>query len=306
MAEAQVRSADTRIGQPFNPFRLFTGIFIPDVMVRSTSISPGAKLTYARLTRYAGQDGKCYPAVETLATEIALSARQAQRYLAELEREHLVRRITRYCGRAQTSNGFEFLWHEMFQDRPVDRGGAGVTAEVTAVAPHGVTDSSPHPVTDPSPKESHIEESHFEEKHRQADSRHASPKNGEGSRSSSVRCGNLNEDSSLRSEAPARIAGEEAKPKPIWTDSEVTELSNWLAAFMDGEQPPANLLSWIITLAERYRLSAADIHRALNAAWNRNARPGRKNRPHIWNWFYEVLRTAFLPGYAARLPEATF
>lgn len=76
MAESQVRSEDPRIGQPFNPFGLFTGIFIPDGMVRSTSISPGAKLTYARLTRYAGQDGKCYPAVETLAAEIAISARR--------------------------------------------------------------------------------------------------------------------------------------------------------------------------------------------------------------------------------------
>jgi hypothetical protein len=97
--------------------------------------------------------------VETLAAEIALSARQAQRYLAELEREHLVRRITRYCGRAQTSNGFEFLWHEMFQERLLDRAGEGVTT----VAPHRVTDPSPHPVTDPSPKESQIEESHREE-----------------------------------------------------------------------------------------------------------------------------------------------
>ncbi len=297
MAEAQVRSADTRIGQPFNPFRLFTGIFIPDGMVRSTSISPGAKLTYARLTRYAGQDGKCYPAVETLAAEIALSARQAQRYLAELEREHLVRRITRYCGRAQTSNGFEFLWHEMFQERLLDRAGEGVTT----VAPHRVTDPSPHPVTDPSPKESQIEESHLKEKHRQADSRHASPKTGEGSR----RRGNHNQDPGLRSAAPARIAGEEAKPKPTWTDSDVTDVSNRLAAFMDGEQPPASLLSWIIQLTEQYKLSADDIHRALNAAWNRNARPGRKNRPHFWKWFYEVLRNAFIPGYAARIPEAT-
>jgi len=49
---------------------------------------------------------------------------------------------------------------------------------------------------------------------------------------------------------------------------------------MDGEQPPGNLLTWIIELAEQYKLSADDIHLALNAAWNRNARPGRKNRPH--------------------------
>jgi len=280
MAEAQVRSAGTRIGQPFNPFRTFTGIFIPEGMVRSPLISAGAKLAYGRLLRYAGQNGECYPAVETLAAEIGVGDRQVQRYLAELEREHLVRRITRYRGRAQTSNGFEFLWHEMFQDQPADRIGEGVTN----VAPHPVTDSSPHPVTDPSPKESQIEEGHLEEEQRQADSRHASPKTCEGSRGCIVSGGN---------------------PKPIWTDSDVTNVGNWLAAFMDGEQPPTKLLSWIMQFAEQHKLSAGDIHQALNRVWNRNARPGRKNRPKCWNWFYEVLRTAFIPGHAARIPEAT-
>ena len=51
---------------------------VGEYSVRGGTAEGGAKLTYARLTRYAGQDGKCYPAVETLATEIALSARQAK------------------------------------------------------------------------------------------------------------------------------------------------------------------------------------------------------------------------------------
>jgi hypothetical protein len=32
-----------QVGQPFNPFRLFTGIFIPEALVRSSLVSPGAK-----------------------------------------------------------------------------------------------------------------------------------------------------------------------------------------------------------------------------------------------------------------------
>ena len=48
-----------QIGQPFNPFKLFTGIFIPEALVRAKGVSPGAKLTYGRLSRYAGQDGSC-------------------------------------------------------------------------------------------------------------------------------------------------------------------------------------------------------------------------------------------------------
>jgi len=50
----------------------------------------------------------------------------------------LIRRVERYVNRAQTSNEFEFLWHEMFQQ--------------------GVNDRSP--------KESQTEESHLEESQR--------------------------------------------------------------------------------------------------------------------------------------------
>jgi len=73
------------VGQPFNPFKLFNGIFIPDALVLARGISAGAKITYGRLARYAGENGECYPAVPTLASEIGLSERQTQRYLAELD-----------------------------------------------------------------------------------------------------------------------------------------------------------------------------------------------------------------------------
>jgi hypothetical protein len=76
MTEQHVPAPALEVGQPFNPFGLFTGIFVPDALVRSTAISAGTKLTYGRLARYAGQDGKCYPAVPTLASEIGVSERQ--------------------------------------------------------------------------------------------------------------------------------------------------------------------------------------------------------------------------------------
>jgi hypothetical protein len=139
------------VGQPFNPFRLFTGIFIPEALVRSNLVSPGAKMAYGRLARYAGQDGRCFPAVGKLAQEIGVGERQAQKYLAELENAKLIRRGTRFSGRAQTSNSIEFLWHPLFQDRVNDRSG------------EGVNDHSPGGVNDSSPKESQIEESHLEE-----------------------------------------------------------------------------------------------------------------------------------------------
>ena len=73
---------------------------------------------------------------------------------------------------------------------------------------------------------------------------------------------------------------------------------------MEGDEPPQKLMNWIIDFGAERNLKASDIHQALDAAWKRNARPGEKNAPRDWNWFYETLRNAFVPGYAARLPEA--
>src|SRR5215468_3890854 len=103
------------VGCPFNPFRLFTGIFTPEALVQAPDISPGAKLAYGRLARYAGQDGRCHPSVATLAAEIGVGLRMAQRYLAELERVNLIRRISRFVKGGQTSNAYEFLWHPLFE-----------------------------------------------------------------------------------------------------------------------------------------------------------------------------------------------
>jgi hypothetical protein len=98
------------------------------------------------------------------------------------------------------------------------------------------------------------------------------------------------------------------KPKPAhvkpWTSLDVTNVKEWLGAFMDAEEAPPKLVTWIIAIAAERSLSADDIHRALDAAWKRGAAPGQENAPRCWNWFYEVLRAAFIPGYAARLLEA--
>lgn len=150
MAEHKTRQpSGLQRGQAFNPYGLFTGIFVPEALARFTQLSPGAKLAYGRLARYAGQDGNCFPAVATLAAEIGVGPRQAQKYLSELERYQLIRRITRFLGKGQTSNSFQFLWHPLFEE--------------------GVNDTSPGGVNDSSPKESQSEESHFEEKNTDLD-----------------------------------------------------------------------------------------------------------------------------------------
>jgi hypothetical protein len=47
-------------GEPFNPYRMFNGLYIPEGLARCPWISPGAKLAWGRLARYAGEDGRCY------------------------------------------------------------------------------------------------------------------------------------------------------------------------------------------------------------------------------------------------------
>jgi len=124
---------------------MFTGIIlIPEGLVRYTWIGAGAKPAGGRLARYAGLDGRCHPTMKTLGKEIGVGARQAQKYVAELERAELIRRVERFIGRGQTSNAFEFLWHLLFEEGANNRSGGGVN--------------------DRSPKESHLEESQFEEK----------------------------------------------------------------------------------------------------------------------------------------------
>ena len=93
-----------------------------------------------------------------------------------------------------------------------------------------------------------------------------------------------------------------AHGKP-WTGLDVSNLQKWLSAFMDGEEAPANLVRWITEFAAEASISAEDVRTALETAWRRHAAPGQPNAPRSWNWFYEVLRAAFIPGYAARLPE---
>jgi hypothetical protein len=98
----------TRVRETFNPVRRFIGIFIPESLVRYPHLSPSAKLAYGRLLRYAGEGGRCFPAVNTLAKEIDLRALQTLSSLAELAGTH------------------ERLIEREFSERPV-RGGYRLT-----------------------------------------------------------------------------------------------------------------------------------------------------------------------------------
>lgn len=60
---------------------------VPNSVLKSPKLSPGAKLTYAMLLSYAWENEYCFPGQETLATDMGTGLRSVSRYVSELERE---------------------------------------------------------------------------------------------------------------------------------------------------------------------------------------------------------------------------
>src|ERR1017187_9534183 len=103
-------------GQKFIPHRQFrSGVFLPDVILANPRLSCGAKLLWARLARYAGVDGVCFPSCQTLGINLGCSPRQIQRYVAELVNGGFIRAKQRGFNK---SNTYTFLWHPELDDLP--------------------------------------------------------------------------------------------------------------------------------------------------------------------------------------------
>jgi hypothetical protein len=63
---------------------------VPNHVLVSDRLSPGAKLTYAMLLKYAWQNDSCFPGQERLAKDMGVTDRSVRTYLQELEREQFV------------------------------------------------------------------------------------------------------------------------------------------------------------------------------------------------------------------------
>lgn len=107
------------VGEVFNPNGMFNGIWIPESLLRCSGISPSAKLLYGRLARFAGQDGRCFPAIETLAAELGMTDRQVQRLIAQLCGAGFLRKDVQYRPNgSQTANAYVFLYHVALAPAP--------------------------------------------------------------------------------------------------------------------------------------------------------------------------------------------
>jgi len=92
-----------------NPYRQFNGAIVPNWLMRRQEISQGAKLFYARLAQYAGQNDTAWPRREIIATEMGVTASQVDRYVEELK-DHALIEVQRR-GRSR-SNQYRFLDHQ--------------------------------------------------------------------------------------------------------------------------------------------------------------------------------------------------
>ena len=79
-------------GQAYAPKRRFLGPIFPLGLFADRSISPEAKLLFARLLNYCGDKSECNPAVPTMARAVAMSEDKITRLLKELQQARLILR----------------------------------------------------------------------------------------------------------------------------------------------------------------------------------------------------------------------
>jgi biotin operon repressor len=63
---------------------------VPNHVLESKRISPGAKLALAMLLKFAWQNDLCFPGQERLAEEMGVSRQSVNTYLQELEKEKFI------------------------------------------------------------------------------------------------------------------------------------------------------------------------------------------------------------------------
>ncbi|MCK5123515.1 MAG: helix-turn-helix domain-containing protein [Candidatus Pacebacteria bacterium] len=63
---------------------------VPNHILESEKISPGAKLTYTMLLKYAWQNDFCFPGQDRLGKDMGVSRRSVNTYIQELEKKKFI------------------------------------------------------------------------------------------------------------------------------------------------------------------------------------------------------------------------
>ena len=72
---------------------------VPNHVLSSNVLSPGAKLTYAMLLKFAWQNDYCFPGQERLAREMGVTDRSVRTYLQELQAKDFITITQRGLGK---------------------------------------------------------------------------------------------------------------------------------------------------------------------------------------------------------------
>lgn len=99
------------IGNEFNPYGLFHGLFIPNCIAQSTYLSDQEKLLMGRLYQYAGRNGKAFPKRTVLAQELAWNLRKLDRNIQALKNKGLIKTTQ---ADATAPSVYWFLWHKIY------------------------------------------------------------------------------------------------------------------------------------------------------------------------------------------------
>jgi biotin operon repressor len=107
----------------FNPYKLFTGSFIPNCLLQYKGLSPLAKLVWARLAQYAGENGYCYPSLETLASELGASKKGIHKAIKDLEKQGFIEReLPQGIDKlTHKTTRYYFLLHPVFESSGVQQ-----------------------------------------------------------------------------------------------------------------------------------------------------------------------------------------
>lgn len=93
-----------------NPYKSFTGAWIPNWLLERQEISLGAKVVYARLCQFAGEKGYAHPKLSELTNAIGTPLSSLQRYLTELRVNNLIEIVLKR--EEMAASEYYFLEHE--------------------------------------------------------------------------------------------------------------------------------------------------------------------------------------------------
>lgn len=135
-----------KIGDVFNPYGMFNGIWVPESLLKCPDISASAKLLYGRLARFAGENGRCFPAVGTLAAELGMTGRHVQRLIAELCIAGFLRKDAQYRPNgSQTVNAYLFLYHAALAPAPATESREANAPQIENIRAKAEGDKKCHP-----------------------------------------------------------------------------------------------------------------------------------------------------------------